>query len=286
MKRIRDKELSGNLGVLLYRGAPFSGVLYERRSHDTYLARVVVDGTIDDLASDRRGGFTGELRDLTGALYDASTGDAKPVLVAGQLFTGLGCEFSGNFCTHEFECVGGTIVADRWWNKDGQLLRLIDNKEIQRDYEWASNGILRRGMVGVPGKSTAMVGCNEEGLLWSLVLRGNEIWSIAATEVDLKCIPLLNSTESISMAVDQKVSLVGDQITDEMLHRIKPAMLAGDLREISLRDTALSPRGIASVMAIPSLVGMNVETFASEQASAVRERMKDRPHLKVELRLK
>jgi len=279
MLRVRDTAVVRKSGALMYRDAPFRGVLYQARSKGVYQPVMVVDGAIDPQATDRGEGFATDLRDLTGGAYDSATGDAKHILVDSQPFTGFCCEFSGDFCTREFESAAGNIVADRWWNKEGMLLRLIDNKEIQRDYQWGPDGILRRGMVGVRGKSSAMVGYSDEGRLSSLILRGAGVWAI-----DAKHLPLLDAGATANMTVDRKLALTGDQITDEVVERIRPAMLAANLSEISLRETALSAVGIASVMSNPSLVAMRVEASGSEQERAVRAEMKHRPDLRVEMR--
>jgi len=98
---------------------------------------------------------------LTGALSDYDL-----ILHEDRLLTGIGYEFSDEFCIHEAYIQDGIVNSDAYWNANGLLLQLsLSSKSFGEIYEWYENGERKSVDISTSSSFTGHLSYGEDGVL-------------------------------------------------------------------------------------------------------------------------
>lgn len=234
MQRVLFTAMSEVDGKYWYRDAPFTGVGFFA-GEDCVGGYWVNVGVLEKEYAPITCKTPFECRqlDLTGVLSDYEL-----ILQNGEPFTGVGYEFSDEFCIHEAYVSDGVIISDAYWNADGLMLHLgLDSGVFGEIYEWNLNGGRKSIDISTGASFAGHFAYTQDGKLRYLNSNRGFLDALDGISKVSRYFPYGSLEDIFKSACEKNMILAGNDMNDASLMSVVYFLGSRFLEVLELRDT-------------------------------------------------
>jgi len=236
MQRILFRAMQEVSGRYWYRGKLFTGIGFfvdeENRVQGCRLNAGVVDGSYLPISQLIKAEFP--QLNFTGTLSDYDL-----VFHEGRLFTGVGYEFSDEYCIHEAYIKDGVINSDAYWDANGLLLQLsLSGENFGEIYEWHANGERKSVDISTSSSFTGHLSYGEDGILY--YINSNRGFFDALDEIAKAAVhfPFKGRIGLLEQKYANNFTLSGSDMNDENLATLVFSECFRHVESLKLVETA------------------------------------------------
>ncbi|WDD90228.1 hypothetical protein Bsp3421_000048 (plasmid) [Burkholderia sp. FERM BP-3421] len=245
MKRISSDVIQKTGTLFFYEGAPFSGVLYEKRENENILPWVVESGEIKER-------YISPYFDIQDDVpHIELTDDASEVgrlMHDGGLFSGVAYSFDNGFCCEEYFFLNGEAIVDICWGGRGDLISYERVRgDITETYEWHDNGRIKSYKANTADSFFGFLKFSADGLLEGVGGYRGFVGKLHELLDDAKSLQIGIGNNLFSSACSSELKLIGADIGDDFLDGMIKSGALSSVETLLIVDTSVTHDGIFAV---------------------------------------